>query len=84
MNTNRSNFNMPENHIVITKSWLLGFLEGEGSFNLNRSTFEPVFSIFLTEKQLPVLMKIKGGGRRSIAKPAPTFTYTGAPRTTAP
>lgn len=25
MNTKRTNFNMPENHVVITKSWLLGF-----------------------------------------------------------
>ena len=59
MNTNRSNFNMSENHIVITKSWLLGFLEGDGSFSLERSSLVPVFSILSTEKQLPVLMKIK-------------------------
>ena len=59
MNTNRSNFNMPENHIVISKNWLLGFIEGDGSFSINRTTFEPVFSIKLTEKQLPVLIKIK-------------------------
>jgi len=25
---------MPENHINITKSWLLGFIEGDGSFSL--------------------------------------------------
>ena len=59
INTSRSNFNMPENHINITKSWLLGFIEGDGSFSLLRNTLEPIFSIKLTEKQLPVLIKIK-------------------------
>lgn len=59
MNNKRINFNMPENHVVITKSWLLGFIEGDGSFSLERATFEPVFSIKLTEKQLPILLKIK-------------------------
>ena len=43
INTKRSNFNMPENHINITKSWLLGFIEGDGSFSLLRNTLEPVF-----------------------------------------
>jgi len=38
MNTKRTNFNMPENHIVITKSWLLGFIEGDGSFSLERAS----------------------------------------------
>lgn len=35
MNTKRKNFNMPVEHkIIITKSWLLGLIEGEGSFQL--------------------------------------------------
>ena len=38
MNTNRSNFVIPENHINITKSWLLGFIEGDGSFSLLRNS----------------------------------------------
>lgn len=59
MNTSRSNFSMRENHIIITRSWLLGLIEGDGSFSLGRVTLEPVFSIKLTEKQLPVLIKIK-------------------------
>ena len=59
INSNRTNFNMPENHLVITKSWLLGFIEGDGSFSLGRDNLEPVFSIKLTEKQYPVLIKIK-------------------------
>lgn len=58
MNYNREDCNMVINHeIVITKSWLLGFIEGDGSFSLERSTMEPVFSIKLIETQLPVLLK---------------------------
>ena len=60
MNTKRKNFYMPNDHkIVITKSWLLGLIEGEGSFHLWRKDFVSVFSLVLTEKQLPVLEKIK-------------------------
>jgi LAGLIDADG DNA endonuclease family/LAGLIDADG endonuclease len=59
MNSNRTNFNMPSNHIRITTYWLLGLIEGEGSFQLWRSDLVPVFSIVLTERQLPVLVKIK-------------------------
>nr|YP_009945125.1 LAGLIDADG endonuclease [Monilinia laxa]QOE17489.1 LAGLIDADG endonuclease [Monilinia laxa]QYB19906.1 LAGLIDADG endonuclease [Monilinia laxa]QYB19991.1 LAGLIDADG endonuclease [Monilinia laxa]QYB20083.1 LAGLIDADG endonuclease [Monilinia laxa]QYB20234.1 LAGLIDADG endonuclease [Monilinia laxa] len=60
MNTKRLDFSMPINYqILISKSWLLGFIEGDGSFSLARNTMEPVFSIKLTEKQLPVLIKIK-------------------------
>ena len=60
MNTNRINFDRPENSkIVITKSWLLGFIEGDGSFFLRRDNLTPVFSIENTGVQLPVLVKIK-------------------------
>lgn len=32
MNINRVNFNRPDNFpIIITKSWLIGFIEGDGS-----------------------------------------------------
>ena len=35
MNSNRTNFDMPSHHhIKITTYWLLGFIEGEGSFHL--------------------------------------------------
>lgn len=60
MNTNRVNFNRPENSkIVITKSWLLGFIEGDGSFFLRRDSLTPVFYIEITGVQLEVLLKIK-------------------------
>lgn len=60
MNTKRKNFNMPNDHkIVITKSWLLGLIEGEGSFQLWRNDLVSAFSLVLTENQLPVLEKIK-------------------------
>lgn len=60
MNTNRIHFDRPENSkILITKSWLLGFIEGDGSFFLRRDNLTPVFSIENTGVQLPVLVKIK-------------------------
>nr|YP_010470476.1 LAGLIDADG endonuclease [Inonotus hispidus]UVF37964.1 LAGLIDADG endonuclease [Inonotus hispidus] len=60
MNTNRILFDRPENSkIVITKSWLLGFIEGDGSFFLRRDNLTPIFSLENTAVQLPVLLKIK-------------------------
>ena len=60
MNTNRVHFDRPENYkIVITNNWLLGFIEGDGSFFLRRDNLTPVFSIENTGVQLPVLVKIK-------------------------
>jgi len=59
MNKNRVNFEMNQYHIKITKYWLLGLIEGEGSFQLWRSDLLPVFSIVMTERQLPLFIKIK-------------------------
>ena len=60
MNTNRVNFDRPENsNIVVTKWWLLGFVEGDGSFFMRRDTFTPVFSIELGGVNLDILVKIK-------------------------
>jgi hypothetical protein len=60
MNNQRINFTLPTGHkIILSKSWLLGFIEGDGSFSLNRNTLEPIFSIKLAEYQLPLLMEIK-------------------------
>ena len=43
----------------ISKEWLLGFIEGDGSFSLSRKTMETVFSIKLSESQLFLLNAIK-------------------------
>lgn len=60
MNTNRVQFDRPKNSdIVITKSWLIGFIEGDGSFFLRRDTLTPTFCIEISGTQLPVLIKIK-------------------------
>lgn len=60
MNKNRTNFNMPVDHkITVTISWLLGLIEGEGSFQLWRKDFVAVFSLVLSERQFPVLEEIK-------------------------
>ena len=60
MNKKRIDFNMPADHkVIVTKSWLLGLIEGEGSFQLWRSDLVAVFGLVLTERQKPVLEKIK-------------------------
>ena len=60
MNSNRINFNFPLKHkIIITGYWLLGLIEGDGSFYIDRSKMEPVFSITQSNKQLFLLEEIK-------------------------
>nr|AZL93776.1 LAGLIDADG homing endonuclease [Endoconidiophora resinifera] len=66
MNTKRSVIISPRSKeleylskINITKDWLLGFIEGDGSFFVSRTDIEPVFSIELSEEQYPMLVKIK-------------------------
>lgn len=59
MNKNRTNFNLVDHEIVISDYWLLGLIEGEGSFHLERTDLRPSFSIGLTQAQYPVLEKIK-------------------------
>jgi hypothetical protein len=58
MNTNRIDFNRPENSkIVITPSWLLGFVEGNGTFFVRRDTLTPVFCIEITGVQMKFYLK---------------------------
>nr|ATI20432.1 LAGLIDADG endonuclease [Juglanconis juglandina] len=69
MNTSRTDFNMPSNHnIIISKNWLLGLIEGEGSFQLWRNDIAPVFGLVLTEKQLPLFPA--GTSRSPLGRPA--------------
>ena len=60
MNANRKNFTYPSHHkIVISSYWLLGLIEGEGSFYLDRHKFQTFFILSLTEVQYPVIKKIQ-------------------------
>ena len=60
MNNNRINFNFPKDYnIIISDYWLLGFIEAECSFYLNRSKFQPVFIIGLSKVQRLVIERIQ-------------------------
>ena len=60
MNNNRSDYTFPAEHeISISSYWLLGFVEGEGSFNVTRKKLEPAFVIALNYKESPVIYKIR-------------------------
>lgn len=56
-NTMRTEYSMPESHqLRITPNWVLGFIEGEGSFSIRK--IMPFFLVFsLTQKNNTVLMK---------------------------
>ena len=61
MNTRRVNFEMPDSHTIrITPYWLLGLIEGEGTFCLNDpKTMGISFSFALTASQAPLIYAIK-------------------------
>jgi hypothetical protein len=60
MNRNRINFNFPKDYKkVVSDYWLLGLLEGEGSFYLDRTKLQPTFMIALTKVQQLVIEEIK-------------------------
>lgn len=60
MNNSRTDFIMPAEHkIQISKDWLLGFVEGEGSFLLNKTSLTPAFAIALNDKDAAVIYKIR-------------------------
>lgn len=61
LNRGRVDFTMPLNHkINITGHWLLGLIEGEGSFSMTRgSRLRPCFQILFTASQKPLLESIK-------------------------
>ena len=61
MNTNRTNFELPDtHHILITPYWLLGFIEGDGSFSIINSDgfyLRLVISQVITEKKVMEAIK---------------------------
>ncbi len=59
MNSQRTGFDMSQTKITITKSWLLGFIEAEGSFFISRTNIEPSFSIELSNVQTYLLESIR-------------------------
>lgn len=60
MNDQRKNFLMPKEHsIKITDYYLLGFIEGDGSFFLSKSNFYTYISLGSISLNLPLLLKIK-------------------------
>lgn len=61
MNRLRSDFTMPKDkEINITPYWLLGFIEGEGCFSINRrNNFRLDFSISQSSTNLELMQKIK-------------------------
>lgn len=58
MNKQRTNLNRPMK-INITDSWLLGLIEGEGSFLSIRSRLALVFAIKMVSDQEPLMEGIK-------------------------
>nr|AZL93777.1 LAGLIDADG homing endonuclease [Endoconidiophora resinifera] len=60
MNTKRVQTDMPVDHkLTITKDWLLGYIEGDGSFSLERKYLNAIFSLAGTGEQLLLFNKIK-------------------------
>ena len=61
MNRLRSDFTMPnDKEIHITPYWLLGFIEGEGCFSINkRNNYRLDFSLCQSSTNLELLQKIK-------------------------
>ena len=48
MNKKRTNFDLTVNHIRVTPYWLLGLIEGDGNFLLQKSKLTPTFSLTLS------------------------------------
>jgi hypothetical protein len=59
MNKNRTDLNQPEGHSIhITPYWLLGFIEGDGYFSVNRQGYA-LFGIGQTSQEIGVLEAIQ-------------------------
>ena len=59
-NTKRTNFEMPDDYQrIITDYKLLGLIEGDGCFGIQRKGFSPKFELELTSSQAPLLEAVK-------------------------
>ena len=74
MNKERLNFNMPENHIRISRYWLLGFIEAEGSFSVTERDYRLIFSLSQSEVDLILMQEIKNFFN-SLAQQTNTSSY---------
>lgn len=59
MNDKRINFSLPEDHIKITSNYLLGYLEGDGSFYFNKINNTVHISLITIKSDRILLEKIK-------------------------
>lgn len=60
MNSKRTNFELPEWHqIKITPYWLLGFVEGEGSFLIHTKGLQLIFAIAQADTDLALMVSIQ-------------------------
>lgn len=63
MNSKRENFDMPSSHSFrITPYWILGLIEGDGSFGFsitNNKIIKTTFYLSLTASQAPLINAIK-------------------------
>jgi len=59
MNNKRASFDLPENHIRITGNYLVGLLEGDGSFYLNKTDMTVRVSFVTTTQDKILLEKIR-------------------------
>ena len=59
MNRKRTDFNLPKDHkYSITPNWLLGFTEGDGSFNVFTNGSRLIFSLTQEDIDLDLMNKI--------------------------
>jgi len=59
MNDKRINFTLPENHIKITVNYLLGYIEGDGSFYFNKNDNTVRISLITITEDRILLEKIR-------------------------
>jgi len=59
MNDKRINFSLPENHVKITSNYLLGYIEGDGSFYFNKIDNTVHISLVTIKNDRILLEKIK-------------------------